>query len=143
MTEPLLILRKLSLLREHLNRVRRRRPSSVDAFRSDVDLQDALALSLLVASQEAVDIAMHITADEGWGLPGSQAEAFDLLARNGVISSGHAQELARIMAVRNRIAHGYASVDLERLWTEIPAGIDSLDRFAESIAGYVGDAPPG
>jgi uncharacterized protein YutE (UPF0331/DUF86 family) len=141
-TEPLLILRKLSLLREHLSRVRRRRPPSVEVFRSDVDVQDAMAMSLLVAVQEAVDIAMHITADEGWGLPASLAEAFDLLAGNGVITLEHARELGRIVAVRNRIAHGYASVDLDRLWTEIPIGLDSLDRFAEAIARFMDAATP-
>jgi uncharacterized protein YutE (UPF0331/DUF86 family) len=141
-TEPLLILRKLSLLREHLSRVRRRRPSSVEVFRSDVDVQDAMAMSLLVAVQEAVDIAMHITADEGWGLAASLAEAFDLLARNGVITPEHAGELGRVVAVRNRIAHGYASVDLDRLWTEIPIGVDGLDRFAEAIARFMDTATP-
>jgi uncharacterized protein YutE (UPF0331/DUF86 family) len=53
-----------------LERSRRRRPVSVDVLRKDVDLQDALAMSLLVAIQEAVDIAFHIAADEGWGVPG-------------------------------------------------------------------------
>jgi uncharacterized protein YutE (UPF0331/DUF86 family) len=136
-TEPLLILRKLSLLREHVGRIRRRRPASADAFRSDVDLQDALAMSLLVAAQEAIDVAMHISADEGWGLPGSYAEAFELLARNGVISAEHAHEMGRIVAVRNRVAHGYASVDVDRLWAEVPAGADCLDRFAEAVARFV------
>ncbi len=85
MTDVLIILKKLAMLREHAARVRRRRPTTQDGFEQDVDLQDALALSFLVAVQEANDIAFHIAADEGWGLPGSYAEAFELLARNGVI----------------------------------------------------------
>ncbi|MDB4954803.1 MAG: hypothetical protein JWO36_2372 [Myxococcales bacterium] len=97
-------------------------------------MQDALALSFLVATQEANDIAMHLAADEGWGLPGSYAEAFDILARNGVITADHGRELASVAAVRNRIAHGYASVDPGRLWTELPDGLDALDRFVEAIA---------
>jgi len=100
-------------------------------------------MSLLVAVQEAVDVAMHITADEGWGLPASQTEAFDLLARNRVLSPEHAAELGRIVAVRNRIAHGYASADVERPWAEIPAGTDCLDRFAEAIALFMDRAAPG
>lgn len=142
MTDPLLVLRKLSLLREHLSRVRRRRPHSREALRDDVDLQDALAMSLLVAVQEAIDIAMHVAADEGWGLPASHAEAFDLLARHAVLSPAHARELAGVVAVRNRIAHGYASVDLDRLWSELPAGVETLDRFAEAIAGFMDRTSP-
>jgi uncharacterized protein YutE (UPF0331/DUF86 family) len=64
-TEAVLVLRKLATLREHAARVRRRRPASPEALRSDVDLQDALAMSLLVAIHEAADIAFHIASDEG------------------------------------------------------------------------------
>ncbi len=35
------------------------------AFERALDLQDAIALSLLVAIQEAVDIAFHVAVDEG------------------------------------------------------------------------------
>ena len=33
------------------------------------------------------------------------------LARNHVLTPEHARELAAVASVRNRIAHGYASVD--------------------------------
>ena len=68
MTDTTIVLQKLTTLREHLARVTRRRPANAAALRGDVDLQDALALSLLVAIQKAVDSAFHITADEGWGV---------------------------------------------------------------------------
>ncbi|MBI2216967.1 MAG: hypothetical protein HYU51_06675 [Candidatus Rokubacteria bacterium] len=71
MTDTVLVLHKLTTMREHIARARRRRPATPDALRTDVDLQDALAMSLLVAIQEAADIAFHITADEGWGIPSS------------------------------------------------------------------------
>ena len=140
MTDHLILLKKLAMLREHASRVRRRRPASQAAFEADVDLQDALALSFLVAVQEANDIAMHIAADEGWGLPGSYAEGFEILARNSVITAEHARELGAVAAVRNRIAHGYASVDPGRLWTELPMGLAALDRFVDAIARLAGDA---
>lgn len=134
MTDAVLILRKLTLMREHIARVRRRRPAELAAFVADVDVQDALWMSLLVAIQESLDMALHIAADEGWGVAGSYAESFELLATHGVVSVEHARELARTTALRNRLAHGYASVDLERLWGEIPAGLDALERFAAIVA---------
>lgn len=137
MTDAIVILKKLAMLREHVGRVRRRRPAAREAFEADIDIQDALALSFLVAVQEANDIAMHITADEGWGIPSSYAEAFELLAKNGVIDQEHARGLAAVASVRNRIAHGYASLDPGRLWSELPAGLDALDRYVEAIARLV------
>lgn len=138
MIDELLVLRKLTILREHVARARRRRPDALEAFRADTDRQDALALSLLVAIQEALDIAMHVSADEGWGTPGSYAESFEMLARNGVLDAALAADLGRVVAVRNRIAHGYATVDLDRIWAELPAGLLALDRFAAAIARHAG-----
>jgi uncharacterized protein YutE (UPF0331/DUF86 family) len=59
------VLAKLTTLREHVDRMERRRPSELAPFRADSDRQDALALSLVVALQEAADIALHIASDEG------------------------------------------------------------------------------
>lgn len=39
--------------------------------------------------------------------------------------------------LRNRIAHGYASVEVERLWRELPSGLAVLDRFVAAIARLV------
>jgi uncharacterized protein YutE (UPF0331/DUF86 family) len=141
-TDAVLVLRKLTVLRDHVERARRRRGATLEAFRDAVDLQDAAAMSLLVAAQEAVDIAMHIAAERAWGIPGSYAEAVDLLAARGVIDAALAGALRRVIAVRNRIAHGYATVDLERLWRELPAGLEALDRFAVAIATFVGPPEP-
>lgn len=64
MTDATIVLRKLASLRDHAARVRRRRPSDLAQFRGDVDLQDALSMSLLVAVQEAHDVALHMAAEE-------------------------------------------------------------------------------
>jgi hypothetical protein len=64
-TDSAIVLQKLTSLTEHLGRARRRRPATLDALRADVDVQDALASSLLVAIQEAVDLAFHIVAASG------------------------------------------------------------------------------
>lgn len=142
MTDAELVVRKLAVMREHVARARRRRPSGVEALRGDVDLQDALSMSILVAIQEAIDIAFHVVADEGWGTPASYAESFDLLARHGVMDIALADALTRGVGLRNRLAHAYATLDLERLWTDLPAGLDALDRYAEAIARFVPPLAP-
>ena len=103
----------------------------------NIDRQDALALSVLVVLQEAADIALHIASDEGWGVASSYAQSFDLLARHQVIDSDLAERMAAIAALRNRIAHGYGTVDAERIWQEVPAGIDTLRSYAAAIARYL------
>ena len=142
MTDPVLVLRKLATLREHADRARRRRGESAELFEVDIDRQDALAMSLLVAAQEAADVALHIAADEAWGVPASYGDGFVVLARHGVIDPGLAEDLTRVIGVRHRIAHGYAAVDLKRLWAELPAGLDALDRYVTAIARFIGPRNP-
>lgn len=48
MTDPAIVLRKLAALRDHVERLRRRRPATAAALR---------------------DVAMHFAADRGLGVP--------------------------------------------------------------------------
>jgi uncharacterized protein YutE (UPF0331/DUF86 family) len=141
MTDVTLVLAKLSTLSEHVDRMERRRQTTVEVFRADLDRQDALALSLMVAVQEAADIALHIASDEGWGIASSYAQSFELLANRGVLQLELAQRLAGMASLRNRVAHGYGSVDCERIWRETPAGVATMRDFAAAIATYIGGLP--
>jgi uncharacterized protein YutE (UPF0331/DUF86 family) len=136
-TDREVVLRKLTSIREHVARIRRRRAVELAVFKADVDRQDALSMSLLVAVQDALDVALHMAADEGWGVPASYAESFSLLAAHGVIDAPLSTDLARMATLRNRLAHGYATVDVERIWQEIPAGVDALDAFTGAIAAWL------
>jgi uncharacterized protein YutE (UPF0331/DUF86 family) len=94
-------------------------------------------MSVLVTIQEATDIAFHIASDEGGGIPSSYAEGFEILARHRVIDAALAETLARTVAIRNRIAHGYGTVDIDRIWADLPAGLEALDQYASAIAPFL------
>ncbi len=133
----MVLARKLALLRDHLERAKRRRPDHIEELSDDLDRQDALSLSVIVIVQEAIDIAFHIVTDEGWGLPASYAESFELLARNNVIDSTLAKSLGSAARLRNRIAHGYATLDVKRLWDELPQGLAAFEQFASALANWL------
>lgn len=141
MTDAGLVLHKLQRLKEYVRLARDRRPAEPETLRTDFILRDAMALALLIAVQEAIDIAYHVAADEGWGVPGSHAEALDILRAHGVLAADLAARLQGIGRVRNRIAHGYASIDHARLWGELPDGLDALDAFASSVAAWLPAQP--
>lgn len=142
MTDLGLVLLKLQRLREYVGLARARRPDTPETLGTDAVLRDAMALALLVAVQEAIDVAYHIASDEGWGVPDSHSSAFDLLRARGVLADELSKRLQTIARVRNRIAHGYASVDQARLWRELPEGLDALDAFASSVAAWLPSEPP-
>jgi uncharacterized protein YutE (UPF0331/DUF86 family) len=137
MTDAGLVLHKLQRLKEQVALTRARRPVAADVLSHDLVLRDALALAFLVALQEAIDIAYHIVADEGWGIPDSHRAAFDTLAAHGVLTDHLANELSLAASMRNRIAHGYASVDHQRLWRELPDGIRALEAFTAAVARWL------
>ncbi len=139
MTDRRLLLKKIARLRENLRLLEQRRTPSIDEFRSR-DKQDLAALAFIVTMQEAIDIAMHVAADDRLGLAGSYGESFLLLARNGVIAQEVGQQLGRMVQVRNRIVQGYLSMDFEVFWRDLPGGIAALNEFAVALALRAG--PP-
>jgi uncharacterized protein YutE (UPF0331/DUF86 family) len=122
------------MLDEHLRRLRERRPAELETFRSDALLQDAVSMSVLVVVQEAMDIALHVASDEAWELAPTYGGAFTVLQQHGVIEASLAASLAGAVQLRSRIARGYASLDVERLWTELPSGIATFEAFAAAMA---------
>ena len=137
MTNVELVTKKLATITEHLRRLRERRPDDVVALRRDPLLQDAIAMGLLVAVQECMDIALHIASDEGWELASTYRDAFTVLARRGVIDDAVSASLGNVAQLRNRIAHGYATLDIDRIWEELPSGISAFERFASAIAKFL------
>ena len=137
MTDAALVLHKLQRLKTQVTVTRTRRPAAVEVLSQDHVLRDALALAFMVALQEAIDISYHVVADEGWGVPDSHRAAFDLLAAHRVLPAELAGQLGAAAAMRNRIAHGYASVDHQRLWREIPDALRALDDFAATVAAWL------
>ncbi|MGD0527591.1 MAG: DUF86 domain-containing protein [Polyangiaceae bacterium] len=137
MTNVALVARKLAMLEEHLRRLRERRPADATVFAADALLQDAIAMSVLVVVQEAMDIALHIASDEGWEIAATYRDAFAVLERHGVIQAELAKALGGAAQLRNRIAHGYATLDAERLWNELPEGVAPFAAFSAAVGAFL------
>jgi uncharacterized protein YutE (UPF0331/DUF86 family) len=60
-----------------------------------------------------------------------------MLALRGVIDSALATSLGAAARLRNHIAHGYASLDVERLWSELPTGLAAFEQFSSAIANWL------
>ena len=133
----MVLARKLALLREHLDRAKRRRPNDINELSSDLDRQDALALSVIVIVQEAIDIAFHIVTDEGWGAPASLGDTFTFLRQHGVITTETAEAMQRGTKLRNLIAHAYGDVDPKKLFVAATAGIGQIQRFLAETGAWV------
>jgi uncharacterized protein YutE (UPF0331/DUF86 family) len=100
--------------------------------------QDLASFYLFLAIQECIDLAAHWVSDEGWGSPDDAVSTFLLLADRRAIDRDLAEGLRGAAGLRNRIAHGYSTVNHARIQSEYQEGIASLRRFLAAVAKEAG-----
>jgi uncharacterized protein YutE (UPF0331/DUF86 family) len=132
-----LLLNKLAACRERIQKLRSKLPRDAATIRSNELLEAFLSFQLFLLIQDASDIANHLVAAMGLGVPASQREAFELLARAGILTSEVALEMAAAAGLRNRIAHAYGDVYPVRLVQEAPAGLAVIERYLDLVGPVV------
>jgi len=109
-----------------------------DEFLADVKSRDLATFYLFLTVQECIDLAAHWVSDAGWDVPDDAGGSFDLLADHGAMDRDLAMVLRGAVGLRNRIAHGYGSVDHERVHQEYRSGVEALRRFLSLASSEAG-----
>jgi uncharacterized protein YutE (UPF0331/DUF86 family) len=136
-----LLLNKLIACRERIARIRAHLPADPEAIRRDELLEAFLSFHIFLLIQDASDLANHLVAVKGLGVPGSQREVFVALAGAGVLTPESAGEMSAAAGLRNRIAHAYGELDAVRLVREAPTGLEAVGRFLDQLAPVVAALP--
>ncbi len=126
--------RRLAELLARVDRVRELLPPDLDTFIAERTAAEALILNLYLALQATSDLALHLVADRGLGVPASARDAFFVLERAGVIAPDLARRLAAAVGLRNRIAHQYGSLDLALVHAAARDDLGDLVNFAAAAA---------
>jgi uncharacterized protein YutE (UPF0331/DUF86 family) len=71
-------------------------------------------------------------------IPGSYAEAFDLIEKAGIVDSALGEDLKRMARFRNRIAHFYGEIDLHVVYRTLQDDLGDFDRYLIDIEQYLG-----
>lgn len=111
-------------------------PDRPEALGSNEDVLHLVAFRVYLGLQEALDLASHVIADEGWGPAASLREHFEILARHGVLQPALAQALADGVKVRNLIGHAYGDVDPVKLHGAAALLPALLSDFCAQVLGY-------
>lgn len=138
--QPHLVRERLGLVRAYVRDLREFARIERDAFLANRERQYATLHAVQLAIEACVDIATHICASDGFGLPATYAEAFDLLERGDVLEAALAERLRSMARFRNLIVHMYGRVDLERVWQLMQESLGDFDRYADAIERYLSPA---
>ncbi len=128
-----LVLRKIERIDAYLKQVRQKRDPGFEVFRKDIDLQSIVLFNLIQSIQASVDIGAHIISDSEWGVPGSQADIFEILAQNKIITKQLSRLMINMVGFRNRIVHEYEKIDLRIVYDVWQKNSKDIDKFCKSV----------
>lgn len=137
MVDPDVVAAKIAVIDRCLARVAEVRGER-RAQLSPVDVDDITALNLQRAVQAGIDLATHVVATEGYGLPDSTAGTFDLLVEHGVIGRDLADRLRRMVGFRNIAIHDYKTIDPAILESIVQHHLGDLRDLARAVVERFG-----
>ena len=138
MVKKAVIGRKVDIIEGHLRRIKSLPAHSSEEFKSNTMVQDVLLFNLTQAVQNCIDIVTHIVSDEGWGIPGTQSEMFELLKDKGVISGELVEKLIAMVGFRNRVIHEYERLNMDIVYDIWQNRIKDIERFCLAVVERLG-----
>lgn len=131
----------LAKLRSHVDFVRQTvgklehlRGAGREAFLRDEVSQAAATRWLQTAVEAMIDIANHVIAREGLGVPRAYSETMEILVRTGVLPEEHEPAFLAMVRFRNRVVHLYDEVDVLEIWRIPEEDLGDFDVFIAAIA---------
>jgi uncharacterized protein YutE (UPF0331/DUF86 family) len=91
-----------------------------------------LKYTFQTAIEACLDAAHHVVADQGLGVPATNADAFRLLGRAGLLDDELPEVMAGAAGFRNVLVHDYAEVDDVRVVANL-AQLPHLRRFVAAM----------
>lgn len=125
-----LVLAKVATLERCLARIDSARER---AGLDPLDRQDILVLNLQRAVQAMLDLAAHVVAREGLGVPDDLAASFALLQRAGVLDEELTDRMRRMTGFRNIAVHEYRKLDPSILDSIVRSRLGDLRDFAKIV----------
>jgi len=130
-----IIYSKFRDINESVERLRGFRDVALDEFLSDSDKQDIASFRLIVATEAAIDICLHIAAKMLKRVPDEYAACFQLLGEHELIDRDLSSRLAKMARFRNLLIHRYWQIDYTRLYQIITGpDIEDLSAFISQVS---------
>ncbi len=130
------ILKKISLIRHNLSRLRDKDNVPLESFKNDLDIQDIVLHNLQLAIQGCIDVGSHVISDEGWGVAGSLNEIFYILRDKGVIKVDLTKRMVSMVSFRNVLIHEYEDINLDIVYNILHHHLRDINEYLLAIVNY-------
>jgi len=132
-----IVFSKISSIQRCLKRIKDVSGLDPDTL-DELDTQEIVILNLQRAIQSSIDLAAHIIADQGFGVPSELRENFNLLSENGILSEELTVRLRKMVGFRNIAVHEYDTIEIEILKSILQHNLKDLEEFYVVISEYYG-----
>ncbi len=124
---------KISSIRKYLGILRSYQGYSRQTIEEDVTLKGALERYLYLVAQASIDLAEEIIAFRGFRRPGSNNESFYILEEEHFLSRSLCNKLVKMAGFRNVIAHDYAKLDYEKVYSVLQHDLGDIEEFITEV----------
>jgi len=100
-------------------------PESLD----EINKQDIFVLNLQRAVQSTIDLAAHVIASEGLGVPDTIRDNFLRLEQAGIIGRDLAKRMQAMVGFRNIAIHDDQAINIDILKTILGKHLKDLEEF--------------
>lgn len=124
-------------VRDNLRQLKEIREMGRSAFLESAVHQAATVRYLQTATEALLDIANHVIAREGMGVPRSYADAVRILVDNDILPREKRDTFLRMVRFRNRAVHLYDEIDSAEVFDIIEGHLSDYEAFlAPVVARY-------
>ncbi|MBT9174248.1 MAG: hypothetical protein DDT21_02660 [Syntrophomonadaceae bacterium] len=128
---------KLKLLAEYRRDLKEYEKIRLEEYRKDKKIQRFIERTLQLSIECCIDIASHITSDEGFREAKDNKDLFIILNEEKVISASLLKNLIKMAQFRNIIVHNYTRIEPEIVVSILRKNIVDFDNFAKEIAKFI------
>jgi uncharacterized protein YutE (UPF0331/DUF86 family) len=132
-----IVLRLLNNIEGYVTELRRADDITHSKFIGDIRSQRFVERTLQIAVEACMDVAHHVISDEQWREPANYADAFMVLAENGVLRTEDAQRYRLMAQFRNKIVHYYEKVDPEQVFAILTNHLNDFTDYVAAVRAWI------
>ena len=137
MAEIAVIQRLLNNLTSYVNDLRNATDITHEKYIKDIRLQRFVERTLQISIECCFDLVHHIISVKGFREPDSYADAFTVLAEQGVLSQESVGEFHMMAQFRNKIVHYCEKIDPEQVYAIFKGKLKTFESFRNQIEKWI------